>query len=158
MRMAREGSRFAKLPEVLMKWRDRSDRASRKDIRFSARSFMALKEHYLVEMHLANHRRIGIWGAGPIGKRWAVLLQNRGFDVRYFLDLDPRKIGQRIHGATVISASEVHCLRGIFLVVAVGALSRLRGGDEPWLPARSEIREHLDRAGFTEGRDFVCVA
>jgi glycosyltransferase involved in cell wall biosynthesis len=158
MRMAREGCRFAKLSEVLLEWRDRSDRASRIDMRFSARSFMALKEHYLVETHLANRRRIGIWGAGPIGKGWAVRLQNRGFDVRYFVDLDPRKIGKCIHGATVIAASEVHRLRGMFLVVAVGALSRLRDGDEPWLPARAEIRATLGQAGFTEGRDFVCVA
>jgi hypothetical protein len=158
MRMAREGCRFAKLPEVLLKWRDRSDRASRLDTRFSARSFMALKEHYLVETHLANRRWLGVWGAGPIGKKWAVRLQNRGFEVRTFIDLDPRKIGQCIHGATVISASDVCRLQGTFLVVAVGALSRLRGGDEPWLPARSEIRDHLGRAGFTEGRDFVCVA
>jgi glycosyltransferase involved in cell wall biosynthesis len=158
MRMAREGCRFAKLPEVLVKWRDRSDRASRSNIRFTARSFLALKEHYLVEMHLANHERIGIWGAGPVGKDWALRLLNRGFEVPCFLDLDPRKIGQRIHGATVISASEVHRLRGMFLVVAVGALSRFRGGDEPWLPARSEIREHLGRAGFSEGKDFICVA
>jgi hypothetical protein len=143
---------------VLLDWRDRSDRTSRTDRRFSAESFLSLKEHYLVATHLAHRREIAIWGAGPIGKAWAVRLQNRRIHVRYFVDLDPRKIGQRIHGAAVIAASEIERLRGVFLVVAVGALGRCRDGDEIAPPAREEIRCRLRHAGFVEPRDFVCVA
>jgi hypothetical protein len=75
-----------------------------------------------------------------------------------FVDLDPRKIGKRIHGASVISASEVHRIREVFLLVAVGALSRGRSKEQPWLSAREEIRAQLGHAGFIEGRDFVCIA
>jgi glycosyltransferase involved in cell wall biosynthesis len=158
MRMAHEGCRFAKIPEVLLEWRDRPDRASRKDPRFSAESFMALKEHYLMKTYFAAPRCVGIWGTGPIGKGWARRLQKRGVDVEYFIDLDPRKIGKRIHGASVIAASELQRVRGVFLLVAVGALSRQRTQGDPWLPARVEIRAQLAQAGFVDGRDFVCVA
>jgi hypothetical protein len=158
MRMAREGCRFAKLPEVLLDWRDWSERASRQDARFSAESFGALKEHYLMETYFAEPRRVGVWGAGPIGKGWALRLRKRGLDVRYFVDLDPRKIGKRIHDATVIAASDVQRLRGVFLIVAVGALSRFRSKNDPWLSARVEIRARLEQAGFVERKDFVCVA
>jgi hypothetical protein len=119
---------------------------------------MSLKEHYLMATHLVGRRSLAIWGAGPIGKRWALCFQNRGLDVRHFVDVDPRKIGQRIHGATVIAASEIERVRGVFLLVAVGALSRLRDGGELGLPAREEIRARLGQAGFAEGLDFVCVA
>jgi glycosyltransferase involved in cell wall biosynthesis len=158
MRMAHSGCRFAKLPDVLLEWRDRPDRASRRDQRFSAECFMALKEHYLMKTYLAATRCVGIWGAGPIGKAWALRLRGRGVGVDTFVDLDPRKIGKRIHGASVISASEVHRIREVFLLVAVGALSRGRSKEQPWLSAREEIRAQLGHAGFIEGRDFVCIA
>ena len=59
--------------------------------------------------------------------------------------LDPRKIGKRIHGAEVIAADDVTRLRGRLILVAVGALSRQRDlADDPWLSARSEIREQLE--------------
>lgn len=159
MRMARAGARFAKLPEVLLEWRDRPERASRKDERFSDESFQGLKEHYLLDTFLAERTEVVIWGAGPVGKRWSHRIRERGLKVGYFVDLDPRKIGKRIHGALVIAASDIAQLRGHFVLVAVGALSRQRhASEDPWLPAREEVRDQLARAGFEDGRDFVCIA
>jgi glycosyltransferase involved in cell wall biosynthesis len=157
MRMAREGCRFAKLSEVLLWWRDWPHRASRIDSRYSTENFLALKEHYLLETHLAGRSRVAIWGAGPIGKGWAQRLTRRGVEVYRFVEVDPRKIGKRIHGALVMAASEVSRLRDVFLLVAVGALSRQRAGDR-WLAAREEIRAQLHEAGFVDGRDFICIA
>ncbi len=160
MRMARRGCRFAKVPEVLLEWRDWPGRASRVDERFRAESFHALKEHYLLETHLAGCRPFGIWGAGPIGKGWARALIERGRQVRYFIDLDPRKIGKKIHDALVVSPSDLERLRDTFVLVAVGALSRHRTEttEDRWMPARDEIREQLEDAGFEERRDFICIA
>jgi hypothetical protein len=147
------------LPEVLLNWRDRPERASRNDQSFSAESFLNLKEHYLLETRLRDCKRVAIWGAGPVGKRWARRLDKREVEVTHFVDLDPRKIGKRIHGAPVLAAADVTRLRGRLILVAVGALSRQRDlADDPWLPARSEIREQLGDAGFTEGVDFLCIA
>ncbi len=159
MRMAHAGCRFAKVPEVLLHWRDWPDRASRTDDSFSSESFLDLKEHYLLETRLKGCKQVAIWGAGPVGKRWALRLRKRDVEVTHFVDLDPRKIGKRIHGAEVIAAGDVIRLRGRLILVAVGALSRERDlADDPWLSARSEIREQLDEAGFTEGDDYLCIA
>ncbi len=159
MRMAQAGCHFAKIPEVLLHWRDWPKRASRTDESFSDDSFLDLKEHYLMETKLKDCTQVAIWGSGPVGKRWALRLQKRGVEVTHFIDLDPRKIGKRIHGAEVLAATDVTQLRGRMILVAVGALSRQRDlAVDPWLPARSEIRVQLGDAGFTEGNDYLCIA
>lgn len=160
MRMARRGCRFAKVPEVLLEWRDWPGRASRVDDKFRAERFRSLKEHYLLETYLAEQVPYAIWGAGPIGKRWAMAFGNRGRPPRNFIDLDPRKIGKTIHGALVVAPSNLDNMRDTFILVAVGALSRHRTetDEDRWLAAREEIREQLNEAGFIERRDFICIA
>ena len=153
MRLALAGQRFDKLPDVLLEWRDAPGRASRVDEVYSAARFRALKRHYLVEHVLVPGRPLAIWGAGPIGKEWA-----RALGPSHLVELDPRKVGQTIHGASVIAADEVRKLRDSFIVVAVGALSRRRSEREPYLAARDEIRERLVAHGFVELDDFICVA
>ena len=156
MRMARAKVRFGKTPEELLLWRDWSERASRTDPRFSEESFLSLKEHYLVENFLADRAPVAIWGAGPVGKGWARRLAARGVEVSHFVEVDPRKIGKRIHDAKVVAATELDTLRGTFLLVAVGALSRQAGA--AFVSAREEIRAQLGEASFVDGRDYVCVA
>ncbi|MEE9265045.1 MAG: glycosyltransferase [Vicinamibacteria bacterium] len=156
MRMAKAEVWFGKTPEELLLWRDWSERASRIDPRFSEQSFLSLKEHYLVENFLADRPPVAIWGAGPVGKDWARRLAARGVEISHFVEVDPRKIGKRIHGAEVVAANELEALRGAFLLVAVGALSRLAEG--AFVSAREEIRAQLGEAGFVDGRDYVCVA
>ena len=90
------------------------------------------------------------------GKLWA-----RRLRPRYFIDVDPRKIGQTIAGAPVISADDLAVRQrsdGGFVIVAVGALSRKRVPGSSWYAARDEIREQLRLAGLEELRDFICVA
>lgn len=96
---------------------------------------------------LAGRQRIAIWGAGAVGQGWARRLSARSIEVSHFVEVDPRKLGKRIHGARVITADDVGELAGTFLLVAVAA----PGG-------REEIRSRLQAAGFVDGRDFVCVA
>ncbi len=88
-----------------------------------------------------------VWGAGPIGKAFAREVQEQGGTVRAFVDLDPRKIGQRIHGAPVIPPSEINAYRDAFSVAAVGQEG-----------ARCRIRAELESAGWKELTDFVAVA
>ena len=156
MRMSRAKVRFGKTPEELLLWRDWSERASRTDPRFSEESFLSLKEHYLLENFLADRAPVAIWGAGPVGKGWARRLAARGVKTSHFVEVDPRKIGKRIHDAEVVAATELATLRGTFLLVAVGALSRATGAR--FVSAREEIRTQLGEAGFVDGRDYVCVA
>lgn len=153
MRLMFSGHRFDKLDVPLVEWRDGPARASRVQPIYAEVRFADLKEHYLREHVLPRERPLAIWGAGPVGKSWAKRLSPS-----FIIELDPKKLGQRIHGAEVISTDELDRLGGAYVVAAVGALSRRPLAHEPWRAARDEIRDALERRGFTELEDFVCVA
>ena len=98
-------------------------------------------------------RPLAVWGAGPSGKLWG-----RRLSTRHFIEVDPRKVGQTIGGASVISNNELARIEGFFVIVAVASLSRTRNESSPYRPARDEIRDELTAFGFEECHDFVCVA
>ena len=101
-------------------------------------------------------RPLVVWGAGPVGKLWG-----RRLSTRHFIEVDPRKVGQTIGGASVISSDELTRVKRterFFVIVAVASLSRTRDASSTWRPARDEIRDELTAAGFEEVRDSVCVA
>jgi glycosyltransferase involved in cell wall biosynthesis len=133
------------VPEVLLNWRDRPERLSRTGADYSESAFRQCKLHYL----LANfpERDLVIWGAGPVGKAFARGALALGRQVTAFVDLDPRKIGQEIHGATVVHPTGVQELKGALCLAAVGQSG-----------AREEIREALRELGWVETVDFVAVA
>jgi hypothetical protein len=88
-----------------------------------------------------------VWGAGPVGKRFARALLAAGTPLRAFVELDPRKIGQEIHGAPVLNAETGAGLRGPLHLAAVGQAG-----------ARAEIATRLESHGHRRGTDFVAVA
>lgn len=156
MRLFASEARFEKLENVLLEWRDSPTRASRVQPTYGAERFAQVKAHYLVNHVLDPARPLAIWGAGSVGKLWG-----RRLRPRYFIDVDPRKIGQTIGGAPVISVDDLTAQQrsdGAFVIVAVAALSRKRDQSSPWYAARDEIREQLRLAGLEELRDFICVA
>jgi GT2 family glycosyltransferase len=141
------GIRMAKVPEVLLRWRERVDRASRTDPSYDEQAFRRIKVHYLKETLLQGHDGVVVWGAGPIGKLFALELQAQDVKVLAFVELDQRKIGQTIHDAPVIAPDALEPFHGRFAIAAVG------------LPnARDEIRAALGEQGWVEGKDFVAVA
>jgi uncharacterized protein YbjT (DUF2867 family) len=87
-----------------------------------------------------------IWGAGKIGKRWARELLARGHRVTAFVEVDPAKIGQRIHGAPVVGVEAAAELRGSLHLAAVG---------QPG--ARARIRAEASRLGLPP-ESLVAVA
>ncbi|CAN5727545.1 glycosyltransferase [soil metagenome] len=146
-RLWTHGIAMAKVPEVLLRWRERVDRASRTDPRYDEDAFRRIKVHYLRNTLLNGHEGVIVWGAGPIGKAFALELKAQDVEVRAFIDLDTRKIGQTIHEAPVIAPDGLDEYRGSFAVAAVG------------LPnAREEIRAVLNEHGWVEGQDYVAVA
>ena len=147
LRLHNSGARLANLPRIRHYWREREDRASRTDPRYSADSFRRCKIHHLRESILRNRDAVSIWGAGRVGKDFARALADQGVRVTRFFDIDPRKIGQEIYGAPVHRAGEISRFRGEYLLVIVGAPG-----------ARGLIREQLAAAGLQEPRDFRCVA
>jgi glycosyltransferase involved in cell wall biosynthesis len=147
LRLWAAGHGLGKVPEVLLRWREGPDRLSRRDARYSADAFRRVKVHFLSRTLLLARRGAVVWGAGPVGKEFARELQRQGVEVTAFVDLDPRKIGQEIHGAPVIPPDDVDRFRASLALAAVG-----QDG------AREEIRAELSRRGWAEMRDFCAVA
>ncbi|MBI3180286.1 MAG: glycosyl transferase, partial [Deltaproteobacteria bacterium] len=146
LRAAGAGLRFAKVPEVLLYWRDHAGRHSRSHPRYGWDAFLRLKAHFLAVGPLMG-REVVIWGAGPIGRRLSRHLRCHGVRGLAFIDVDPRKIGRILHDAPVVGAGSLERFAQTPLVAAVGS----RG-------ARALIRAELVRQGREEGRDFVCAA
>jgi glycosyltransferase involved in cell wall biosynthesis len=137
LRARAAGARFAKLEPALLRWRDGPGRLTRTDARYAARRFLALKLAALEEAHLVPRRPLVVWGAGKVGKAWARALLQRGHALQAFVEVDPRKIGQRIHGAPVVRCAEAGRWREALHLSAVGQ----RG-------ARGRIRREAARQGL----------
>lgn len=145
LRLWRDGQRLGKVAEVLLDWREAPNRLSRIDPRYGPDAFRRCKIRFL-------DRRVGtrplvVWGAGPIGKAFARAWLDTGRTVSAFVDLDPRKIGQEIHGAPVVAPLDIGRYREAYVVAAVGQAT-----------AREEIRVALRAAGLAEPEDCCAVA
>lgn len=146
LRALAAGLRFAKCPEVLLDWRDAPERLTRRDPRYAAARFRARKIEALRSGALGGRAAV-LWGAGPIGKAWARELQTSGVRVAAFVEVAPRKLGQRIHGAPVLGPAAAGRLQGPLHLLAVGQQG-----------ARERLRAMARRVGLAEGRDFIAVA
>lgn len=147
LRLWRAGRRFAKVPEVLLRWREAPDRLSRSDPRYGPEAFRMCKAHHLTRTLLVGRSRVLVWGAGPVGKAFSRSLRRVGVEVSAFVEVDPGKIGQEIHGAPVLDTDRGLSERGALHLCAVG---------QPG--ARETLRELLKGADLEEMEDFVSVA
>ena len=145
LRLARLPGRFARLPQILLCWRDRSERLTRTSPACSQAAFRACKVHHLCQEFLAGVENVILWGAGLEGKAWRLALGAAGVEVAAWVDVDRRKIGQRIHGAPVLPIDALGPGAGKILIT-IGA----RG-------ARGQVRKWADQRGLREGQDFLCV-
>lgn len=145
LRLAHAGARFARLPETLFFWRDRPGRMTRTDAAYTLAAFRACKAHHLRCGFLADSDAVTLWGAGIEGKAWRQILLAEGVAVRRWIEVDPRKLGQTIHGAPVAGIAALVPGEGKTLVT-VGAKG-----------ARAQVRAFAQQTGLTEGEDFVCV-
>ncbi|HVP69492.1 MAG TPA: glycosyltransferase [Anaeromyxobacteraceae bacterium] len=147
LRLCAAGWRLTNVPEVLLDWRESPARLTRRDGRYALERHRALKAAWLAAGPLTGRREVALWGAGETGRAFARALAAHGIRVALFLEVDPRKFGRRILGAPVVPYGEAARVRGVPLLVAVGAPG-----------ARDLIRAELEKQGFAELRDFRCVA
>jgi glycosyltransferase involved in cell wall biosynthesis len=145
LRLWSAGGRLGKVPAVLLDWRDGPTRLSRTHARYAPEAFRGCKAHFLGRC--VPDRRLVVWGAGPVGKAFGRAWRAAGGHITAFVDLDPRKIGQSIHGTPVIAPAAIGRFRDTFVVAAVG---------QP--DARENIRAALRSAGFVEPGQFRAVA
>ena len=145
------GKRFAKVAEVLHFWREREDRLTRTDPRYSVENFLRAKAFYLLGGPLRDRDSVMVWGAGKTGRRISKHLQRGGASLVAFVDVDARKIGTSVRGVPVVGPDELlRVWANNARPVLLSAVSS-RG-------ARGRIRTWLDQAGLNEGEDFLCVA
>lgn len=151
LRLYLAGAGFAKLPQVLLEWREVPERLTRTDSRYSLENFLRAKAYYLMRGPLKGRQAVFIWGAGMIGRRLSRHLLREGCPIVAFVDIDPRKIGSTRHGLPILSPEALPAWWGRYqtpvLLAAVGA----RG-------ARRLIRQHLSAMGLREGQDWWGAA
>jgi glycosyltransferase involved in cell wall biosynthesis len=147
LRLDAAGWRIAKVPEVLLRWRQREGSLTFSDARYSLQRFREARACYLAPKLLRTGRSVVLWGAGPTGRRLARALEAHGVRAARFVDIDPRKIGRTARGAPIVAPDALRAGGESVVVVAVGA----RG-------ARQIVRDGLAARGFVEGEDFVCAA
>ena len=149
LRLHAAGMRASNLRRQLLDWRVHPERHSLRSERYAPQAFRRCKVHFLRAAFLPPGRPVVVWGAGKVGKPLARELQRQGIPVAAFVDLDPRKIGQEIHGAPVLAPEGVEVLArdsDPYVLAAVGSPG-----------AREEIREALDAMNLIEIDDYrIC--
>lgn len=148
LRLHHRGHRMAKLPEVLLDWREYPERTSRTDPRYGREGFDRLRADYLGRDPRLLERRddFVVWGAGRRSRRRCELLLRQGFRPRAFIDVDPRKIGRHFDGVPVCPMAVLDCTPRPFVLVYVTNHG-----------ARDAIATALAGYGYQRGRDWLAV-
>ena len=147
LRIWAAGGRFRNLHTLVHRWRDHPERLTRTRPEYSLDAFRRCKVHFLRQTLLAEDRPAVVWGAGPTGKAFARVLLEAGTPLAAFVEVDPRKLGKRIHGAPVVPVEQAADFPG---ALALGAVAGPEG--------RARVRELAAGLGLEEGKDFISVA
>jgi glycosyltransferase involved in cell wall biosynthesis len=152
LRLNESGCPMAKIDRCLLRWRQRKDSLSRVDPRYSRDAFDRLRARYLArDRRLGDGRPLVFWGAGRRTRRRADhltgLLAASGASPVAWIDVDPRKIGQRVGAAPVVAPE---WLRGREPRPFVLSWVASHG-------ARDSICAALEGMGYGRGSDYLAV-
>lgn len=149
LRWIDSGVRIQKVPKYLLRWNDPPARLSRTDARYAPDRFYAAKAPWIARelARTAPQRAVWVWGAGRPTRKRAALLCRHGIRISGYIDIDPKKSGRELAGVPVISPASLPPPADAFVLGYVAS----RG-------ARELIRGHLQRSGYSEGRDFLMCA
>ncbi len=147
LRLLRKGPCVGMVQKRLLGWRDQPERLSRVDTRYALAEFTRCRAWHLSEDFLAAHSTFSLWGHGRTGRALRKALETLGRTCSMIVDVHPRRIGESIRGALVISPDALPTHIQDPMIVSVA-------GAGP----RKEIRTALAAKGYREGIDFVCAA
>jgi glycosyltransferase involved in cell wall biosynthesis len=147
LRALAAGRRIAVLPRRRLLWRHGPQRLSRTDPAYGIDRFTACKAHFLAAGFLARTERYTLWGYGSTARALRRALLEHGKHPGQIVEMHPRRLGNRIHGALVVPPAALRHLSRRPLVVSVA-------GATP----RRLIRDALRRLDYHEPHDFVCAA
>jgi glycosyltransferase involved in cell wall biosynthesis len=147
LRMHHAAMPMGRVPQVLLRWRERPDRTSRNDPRYKRERFDELRARFLAaDARLQQARPLVYWGAGRSTRQRARHLIERGFAPAAWIDIDPRKIGHVVWGAPVQPPAWLAKRPKPFVLVYVATHG-----------ARELIATQLARLGYQPGEDYLCV-
>ncbi len=110
-----QSMKIVPVPEVLHKWRDHGDRASRNDPNYADNRFLDLKLSYFLELD-RNDQPLVLLGAGKKGKLLAKMLVERSVDFKWHTN-NENKVGHNIYGSLL--ERELEDYGGFQLIVAI---------------------------------------
>jgi len=141
------GARFAKIPEVLLEWREHPERLTHQDSRYSVENFLRAKAHYIAKGPARDRDAVFVWGAGMTGRRLSKHLVREGLPLVAFIEVDQKKIGNTRRGKPIVGVRDLPGEWGKYespiLLTAVRARS-----------AAPLIQAQLDEFGLEEGQDW----
>jgi GT2 family glycosyltransferase len=148
VRLHAAGWRFRKVPEALVEMRDRPRRLTRTDARYGKDGFRRVRQMWLAQTALAEHREVLLWATRKESRPWLRWLLASGHTVVALVDIDPKKIGATRRDVPVVSPEALPKLEAEIALVAVGGTG-----------ARAQCRATLQdlRPDWREGRDWWAV-
>lgn len=148
LRLHQQGVPMAKLPQILLDWRDSDSRTSRRDPRCSRSAFDRLRARYLAQdpRVVRSRRNLAIWGAGRNTRKRARHFLDHGYNPVAWIDIDPRKIGNKIEDVPVVEPGWLRRPQRPFVLSYVAAHG-----------ARECIEAELHRLGYLKGIDYINV-
>jgi hypothetical protein len=147
LRMQQAGMRMAKLPRVLLAWRESDSRASRVDPRYARAAFDQLRARYLArDARLQSGRPLVIWGAGRKTRLRARHLLDQGAQPIAWIDIDPRKIGHVVWELPVHPPGWLDQRHRPFVLIYVTSHG-----------AREYASGLLEGMGYRVGEDYLAV-
>ncbi len=144
LRFLAAGVRMHKIPDPLLDWKDSPERLTRSDERYATLAFFETKTIYLYDWLKENNPyfpEVVVWGAGRRSRERFGLLHDLGIQPKFFIDLranPPRRVIEYKHTPPA----------GKHFIVSYVANR----------DAREQIKSFLVQLGYTEGKDFICVA
>lgn len=148
LRLLQAGFSFGTVVEPVLHWRDHGARASRTDTRYDIEKFYTHKAAFLASWLTGHgHGKVAAWSGGRRTRRRIDALRAQGITIDQFIDVHPRRVGQAIQGARVVSPETFFEKGKQFVVVYVSS----RG-------AREVIVKALVDNGYAEGISFICAS
>jgi len=145
MRAFRQGVRAARVPRVLLRWRERASRASRMDGRYSLMGHLRVKAEHIALT--ASGRRLVVLGGGKTAKNLITALKKEGVTPTRVVDIRRGRAGGFVKGVPVIDLADYRWQPGELVLVAIHS----RTGS--WQATKGFLK-----LGLREGRDIVVTA
>jgi glycosyltransferase involved in cell wall biosynthesis len=148
LRCALAGIGLAKVPEVLLDWREHPQRHSRLDPRYNRHAFFQVKARFMDGLVLRG-RPACVWGAGERARLLIRYLQTEGVQVAWAVGLPQSAAGgpTEAHGVPVISPEAVPDRLPGPLLACVGSPG-----------AKPDIRQWMSQRGWQEGEQWRFVS